>query len=194
MRKNIEKTLKGMSIFLVTTVIVQKINYIIINIVKGSDASARNIEMIFVVESIALVIAIIGIATNNYKRMFFGFGGYYMYAVCGIIIQMLSAGQIMETIDKVRLFVNFVILLVLVLTMAKAIKPFVTSTVVEIMVIIELVINISQIFPATGSIFDTVQALTNAMAMFAVGEAITITCRLAKNNNHKRQISKKEIV
>ena len=71
--------------------------------------SLKNIEMIFVVESIALVIAIIGIATNNYKRMFFGFGGYYMYAVCGIIIQMLSAGQIMETIDKVRLFVNFVI-------------------------------------------------------------------------------------
>lgn len=193
MKKNTRTTLKAISIILTSTAIAQRLNSVIINIAKGSEASARNIDAIYIVEAIALVIAIVGIATNNRKRTFFGFGGYYMIAICGMIMQMLREGQIMEIADKVHLLIDFVIVIVLGLAAAKAIKPFTTAVVVEIMIIAELVINISQIFPSSGTIFETVQALTNAMVMFAVGKSIVITCDLINKNQSKERKPQKEI-
>ena len=185
--KKAEKVFKTISIIMVSAVIAHRLNFVIINIIKGSNASTSNFEMINIVEMIALAIAIIGIATNNYKRMFFGFGGYFMYAICGIIMDMLSAGQTMETIDKVRLFINFVIVIVLALAMANAIKPFTTATIVKIMVILDIIIGLSQIQISSGTTFDTIQALANIIASFGVGVAIVITCNLVNNNQNKKQ-------
>ena len=184
--KKAEKAFKTISIIMASAVIAHRLNFVIINIIKGSNASTRNFEMINIVEMIALAIAIIGIVTNNYKRMFFGFGGYFMYAICGIIMDMLSAGQTMETIDKVRLFINFVIVIVLALAMANAIKPFTTAAIVKIMVIVDITIGLSQILTSPRTTSDTIQALANIIATLGVGVAIVTTCPLVKNNHNKR--------
>ena len=184
--KKAKKALKTISIILVSAVIAHKLNFVIINIIEGSNNSTKNIEIIYIVEMIALAIAIIGIATNNYKRMFFGFGGYFIYTICGTIIQMLSAGQTMEIIDKVRLFINFTIVIVMALAMANAIKPFTTAAIVKIMVIVDITIGLSQILTSPRTTSDAIQALANIIATLGVGVAIVTTCPLVKNNHNKR--------